>query len=98
MVTELAIIRVKPGCSPKFEAAFASVVSRLTDADGYLRHRLAPTLDEADVYLLQVEWRDLAAHTEVFEPSQAHAQFMCALEGFLMQDPIVVHVPVDTRS
>ena len=98
MVTELAIFRVKRGCGSKFEAAFASVASLLASADGYLRHRLAPTLDEADFYLLQVEWRDLAAHTQGFEPSQAHERFMVALEPLLAGEPTVVHVAGDARS
>ncbi|WP_181832860.1 antibiotic biosynthesis monooxygenase family protein [Bosea caraganae] len=55
MVTELALLRLERGSGPAFEAAFARVASLLTGADGYLRHRLVPTLDDADLYLLQVE-------------------------------------------
>lgn len=93
MVTELALLRLAPGSGAAFEAAFARVVTLLTAADGYVRHRLVSTLDEADLYLLQVEWRDLAAHTEGFEPSEAHACFMAPLEPMLAATPIVVHVP-----
>lgn len=95
MVTEFAIFRVRPGYGPRFEAAFASVLPQLSGADGYLRHRFQPTLDDEDLYLLQVEWRDLAAHIEGFEPSEAHEHFMAALEPMLLAEPIVVHVPVD---
>lgn len=98
MVTEFAIFRVKRGCGQRFEAAFAGVGSLLAGADGYVRHRLAPTLDEADVYLLQVEWRDLAGHTPPFEPSEAHEQFITALAPLLVEKPAVVRVPTDTRS
>jgi heme-degrading monooxygenase HmoA len=93
MVTELALLRLAGGSGPAFEAAFARVVTLLTAADGYVRHRLVPTLDDADLYLLQVEWRDLAAHTQGFEPSEAHARFMSPLEPMLAGTPIVVHVP-----
>lgn len=98
MVTELALLRLEPGSGPAFEAAFSSVASLLMGADGYLRHRLAPTLDDADLYLLQVEWRDLAAHIVGFEPSDAHVRFMAALEPMLVGAPIVVHVPTDQWS
>jgi heme-degrading monooxygenase HmoA len=98
MVTELALLRLERGSGPAFEAAFARVASLLTGADGYLRHRLVPTLDDADIYLLQVEWRDLAAHTGGFEPSDAHARFIAALEPMFAGEPIVVHVPTDERS
>lgn len=39
----------------------------------------APTIDEGDLYLLQIDWRDLTAHIEGFEPSKAHEHFMAAL-------------------
>lgn len=97
-VTEFAIFRVERGRGPQFEAAFAGVVSLLAQADGYLQHRLTPTLDEAELYLLQVDWRDLAAHTHGFEPSQAHGRFISALAPFLVEEPVVLHVPADARS
>lgn len=98
MVTELAILRLEPGCGPRFEAAFESVAWLLIAADGYLRHRLTPTLDDADLYVLQVEWRDLAAHVEGFEPSRAHGRFMAALEPLLAAEPTVFHIPAEARS
>lgn len=98
MVTELALLRLAPGSGPAFEAAFARVDSLLTSADGYVRHRLMPTLDDADLYLLEVAWRDLAAHTAGFEPSEAHARFIASLEPMFASAPIVVHVPTGERS
>lgn len=98
MVTELAILRVDQGRSLEFEAAFASVVSLLAGADGYVQHCLAPTLDEAGLYLLQVEWRDLEAHIQGFEPSPAHERFISALAPFLAEEPVVLHMPTDTLS
>lgn len=93
MVTELAILHLQKGASSAFEAAFASVAARLVEADGYRRHRLVAVLDRPDVYLLEVEWRDLAAHVEGFEPSAAHARFMATLEPLLEDEPYVIHVP-----
>jgi hypothetical protein len=48
--------------------------------------------------LLQVEWRDLAAHTVSFETSDAHTRFTAVLEPMLAGPPTVVHVPTDERS
>lgn len=98
MVTELVILRLEPGNGPRFEAAFEGVAWLLIAADGYLWHRLTSTLDDADVYVLQVEWRDLAAHVEGFEPSREHGRFMAALEPLLAAEPIVVHVSAEARS
>lgn len=92
-VTELAFLHVRPGDGMAFEAAFAGVAGLLAAADGHLRHRLVPSLDQPDVHLLEVEWTDLAAHVETFEPSDAHTRFMAALEPFLAAEPNVIHVP-----
>jgi heme-degrading monooxygenase HmoA len=90
---ELAFLSIRPGAEAAFEAAFAGVAGLLAGAEGHVRHRLVPSLDRADVYLLEVEWTDLAAHVETFEPSDAHARFMAALEPFLAAEPNVFHVP-----
>ncbi len=92
-ITELALLRLERDSGSAFEATFARVVPLLMSADGYLRHRLVPALDDADLYLLQVEWRDLAAHTQGFEQSDAHARFIAPLEPMFAGAPIIVHVP-----
>lgn len=93
MVTELALLRLMPSCSSAFEAAFAGVAPLLAGADGCLRYRLVPTLDRPDVYLLEVAWRDIAAHRQGFEPSDAHARFMAPLAPMLLGEPTVIHMP-----
>lgn len=98
MITELAVLHVEAGASVAFEAAFASVASLLVGADGYRGHRLVAVLDRPDVYLLEVEWRDLSAHVERFEPSAAHTCFMAALEPLLSGEPCVIHVPVNVAA
>jgi heme-degrading monooxygenase HmoA len=92
-VTELALLGIRPGDEEAFESAFACVAGLLAAADGHLHHRLVRSVDQANVYLLEVEWRDLAAHVDVFEPSDAHARFMAALSPFFASDPSVIHVP-----
>lgn len=93
MVTELALLSIRPGEQASFEAAFARVSGLLAAADGHDKHRLVPSLDQADLYVLEVQWRDLAAHVDMFEPSDAHAQFMAALQPFFAIEPRVIHVP-----
>jgi heme-degrading monooxygenase HmoA len=98
MITELELLRLLPGSAPAFEHAFAGVEPLLAGADGCLRYRLVPTLDDPDVYLIEVIWRDLAAHRQGFEPSDAHARFMAPLEPMLLSEPIVVHLPAGEPS
>lgn len=98
MITEVALLRVRTGMNMSFEAAFGNVAPLLRQADGHLQHRLARTLDHDDLYLLEVDWRDLVAHVERFEPSDAHARFMAALAPSLAGDPTVVHVPSHARA
>ena len=90
MVIELAILRVRPGYGLGLEDAF--------DAVGHLRHRLVQTMDEPETYLLEVAWRDLEAHVDGFEPSEAHARFMAALEPLLREEPVVIHVPHEAAA
>ena len=66
MITEPAILRISPDTNARFEVAFASVEPLLADAEGRGWHRLVASVDRTDHYLLEVEWRDLAAHTEFF--------------------------------
>ncbi|KRE09728.1 hypothetical protein ASE63_04155 [Bosea sp. Root381] len=94
MIREAAMLRLLPGAAPAFERAFASVAPLLAGTDGCLSYRLMPTLESPEIYLIEVDCRDLAAHTEGFEPSEAHARFMAPLEPLLLGEPIVVHVPV----
>ena len=93
MITELAILRVRPGRETALEADFATVRPLLATADGHLRHRFVQAIDQRETYLLEVDWRDLEAHVNGFEPSAAHARFMAALEPLLRGEPVVIHVP-----
>src|SRR3546814_16734033 len=97
MITELALLRLLPGSAPAFESAFAGVAPLLTGADGCLRYRLVPTLDSPDVFLLEVVWRDLAAHTQGFEPSDAHARLLSPLAPILFSAPLFLHVTTGER-
>jgi len=92
-VTEVAVFSILPGQGAAFEATFASVASLVANTEGHIRHRLVPSIERADVYLLEVDWTDLAAHVERFEPSAAHARFMASLLPFLAAEPFVIHVP-----
>lgn len=92
-ITELAFLRVRDSHGPAFEAAFAGAAGVVKRAEGHLGHRLVRAVDHADLYLLEVHWRDLAAHVEVFEASGAHAVLMETLEPFLVDEPHVIHVP-----
>ena len=98
MVIELAILHARAGKGPDLEDAFDAVRPLLAGADGYLRHRLVQTLEDRDTFLLEVAWRDLEAHVSGFEPSEAHARFMAALEPLLREEPVVIHVPHGTAA
>ena len=97
-VTELAWLSIQPGQGAAFEATFASVAGLVSSAEGHIRHRLVPAVDRDDAYLLEVDWTDLAAHVERFEPSDAHARFMASIEPFLAAEPLIIHVPCCNRS
>ncbi len=48
MITELAILRVRPGNGPDLQEAFDPVRPLLAAADGLLRHRLVQAIDQRE--------------------------------------------------
>lgn len=93
MITELALLRVRAKLGPAFEAAFAQVRHFLSSADGHIDHRLVRSVDDPNLYLLEVWWQDLEAHVRDFEPSEGHGRLMLALTPLLVGEPFVLHVP-----
>ena len=91
MVLEVAVLDVKPGQAPEFEAAFAEAQSIIAASPGYQRHELRRCLEETDRYLLLVWWDTLESHTEGFRGSPAYARWRELLHHFYDPFPTVEH-------
>jgi heme-degrading monooxygenase HmoA len=71
MVTEHALISIRPGSEHDFEAAFPAALAVITAAEGCRAVSLARGIEHPSTYLLLVEWDSLEAHMTGFRGSPA---------------------------
>jgi heme-degrading monooxygenase HmoA len=90
-ILEVAILSVKPGRGPEFEAAFATAVAIIEASPGYLSHDLRRCIEVTGRYILLVRWQTLEAHTVGFRQSAAYAEWKKLLHHFYDPFPTVEH-------
>jgi len=90
-VLEVAILNVKAGLSADFEKAFNEAQKIISSMDGYIAHQLKKCIEEADKYILLVNWETLEAHTEGFRHSEAYQDWKKLLHHFYDPFPTVEH-------
>ncbi|MGU3293469.1 antibiotic biosynthesis monooxygenase family protein [Williamsia sp. M5A3_1d] len=96
MIVEHALLQVTPGRGEEFRAAFAEAKSIIAAMPGFSNLRLSRGIERPDVYLLLVEWRTLADHTEGFRGSPEYQRWRELLHHFYDPFPVVEHFdPVD---
>ena len=91
MILEHAVLEVRPGQGPAFEAAFAEAKYIIAASPGCQGVRLEHCVEAADRYLLLVEWESLQAHTGGFRDSPAYGQWRALLHHFYAPFPVVEH-------
>ncbi|RYG01398.1 MAG: antibiotic biosynthesis monooxygenase [Chitinophagaceae bacterium] len=91
MILEVAILNIKPGLSTDFEKAFNEAQKIISSMKGYISHQLKKCIEEADKYILLVNWETLEAHTEGFRNSVAYQNWKKLLHHFYAPFPIVEH-------
>ncbi len=94
MVLEVAILNLRPGQGPAFEAAFGGAQEILAASPGYQRHELRHCLEDDHRYLLLVWWDDLESHTEGFRGSPDYERWRELLHHFYDPFPTVEHYVV----
>jgi heme-degrading monooxygenase HmoA len=97
MVTEHAVLDVRPGSESAFEAAFGEARSLIASMPGFLSLELHRCLEEPSRYLLLVAWARLEDHTEGFRKSAEYEEWRRLLHGFYEPFPTVEHFSLVTR-
>jgi heme-degrading monooxygenase HmoA len=97
MVLELAILDVRPGQEPDFEAAFAQATAIIASMSGFRSLDLQRCLEHPSRYLLLVGWNTLEDHTEGFRGSPAYQEWRSLLHRFYDPFPTVQHYEPVTR-
>jgi heme-degrading monooxygenase HmoA len=91
MITEHALLPVKPGEEAAFEAAFDEAKAIIAAAAGFIDVTLSRCIERPSTYLLIVHWMTLADHTEGFRGSEAFQQWRALLHHFYEPFPQVEH-------
>jgi len=91
MILEVAVLDVRPGESAAFETAFREAQAIIASMPGYRSHQLQRCVENADRYLLLVEWDTLEAHTVGFRGSVEYQRWKALLHRFYDPFPTVEH-------
>jgi heme-degrading monooxygenase HmoA len=91
LITEHAVLEVKPGQHAAFEAAMREAVPLIAASDGFLGIDVLPCIETAGRYLLLVRWTDVKAHEAGFRGSDRYLQWKALLHRFYEPFPLVQH-------
>lgn len=95
MITEHALLPVKPGLEPEFEEAFASARLIIASMPGFQGLTLSRGIENSSSYLLLVTWDSVEAHEVGFRGSREYQDWKRMLHHFYDPFPVVEHyVPV----
>ena len=91
MITEIALLKIRPEQSDAFEEAFANAQPIIESMNGYIQHELQQCLEEADKYMLVVRWKTIEDHTIGFRQSESYKEWKKLLHHFYDPLPVVEH-------
>jgi heme-degrading monooxygenase HmoA len=91
MITEAAMLQVKPGLTRQFEQSFREASPLIASIDGYLGHELQHCMEDDHKYLLIVRWRSLEDHTVGFRESAQYQKWKALLHHYYSPFPVVEH-------
>lgn len=91
MITEHAVLDVKPSHESAFESSFAEAKALIASMPGFQSLQLQRCIEEPGRYLLLVQWRTLADHTEGFRGSAEYADWRRLLHHYYDPFPTVEH-------
>lgn len=91
MVLEVAILDVKPELVAGFEAAFREASQYIAATPGYVSHELQRCIEDANRYVLLVQWQTLEDHTQGFRGSERYEAWRRLLHHFYDPFPTVQH-------
>jgi heme-degrading monooxygenase HmoA len=91
MILEHAVIAVRPGAGPEFEAALARARPIITSCQGFVSLELRRGIEEPHRYLLLVGWETLDDHLVGFRQSDAFTRWRAEIGEYFDGAPVVDH-------
>jgi heme-degrading monooxygenase HmoA len=98
VITEHAILEVKPGQESDFEGAFAEAKTIIASRPGFESLTLHRCAERPNCYLLLVGWASLGDHTEGFRKSPEYQEWRRLLHHFYEPFPTVEHFSLVARA
>ena len=89
MILEHALLRVRDGEHASFEIAMREAVSLIAVSPGFGAIEVRPSSETAGLYLLLVEWADIASHHDGFRRSDRYERWRSLLHHFYEPMPEV---------
>jgi heme-degrading monooxygenase HmoA len=89
MIVEHALLHIRAGESPAFEAAMREARPLIAASPGFVGIEVRPAAERADHYLLRVVWTGIAAHRDGFRTSERYQDWRRLLHGFYEPMPVV---------
>jgi heme-degrading monooxygenase HmoA len=91
MVTEIALIDVKPGLEAEFEAGVATAAALFQCAKGCRAMELQRSVEKPSRYRLFVQWETLEDHTVAFRGSEDFQEWRRLVGHCFERPPEVEH-------
>ena len=91
MITEIALIDVKPGSEKEFEAAVARAKPLFLRAKGGKGFELHKSIEKPSRYRLVAKWETLENHTVDFRGSEDFAAWRALVGPYFAASPDVEH-------
>lgn len=92
MITETALISVRPGSEDQFLAALNSQgLGILEQAEGFESITIQRGIERPSVFLLTLRWARLEDHTETFRGGPLFTQWRAVISPYFDQPPTVEH-------
>lgn len=91
MITEHALLTVKPGLEVDFEIAFVEARPIIASMPGFISLQLQRGIESPSTFLLLVEWQTVEHHEVGFRQSPEYQQWRALLHHFYDQFPVVEH-------
>jgi heme-degrading monooxygenase HmoA len=91
VITEQAVLDVRPGRESEFELAFAEAKTIIASIPGFDSLQLHRCIERSSRYLLLVRWKRLEDHTIGFRQSAGYGEWSRLLHHFYDPFPTVEH-------
>jgi heme-degrading monooxygenase HmoA len=91
VITEQAVLDVRPGLESEFELAFVEAKTIIASMPGFDSLQLHRCMERSSRYLLLVRWERLEDHTRGFRESAGYEEWSRLLHRFYDPFPTVEH-------